>query len=419
MRPLKIFISSTVKDLFDHRKAVMRQILLMNHLPLAMELFGSRPTDAMEVCTREVEACDIFVGIYAFRYGYAPQFGRPSITEQEYLLARHKGKRCLCYFADESLRPAVSDEEEWKQVQLGTFKRRIDRELVRQTFDSPDDLCKKLAADLYRISSGDPLGCTPQDLINRWLTWEAEQRVRFVSEDLDYPRDLRGSPFIVDSPLLGLWTDYIGTRPWHEQFIGDVKRMANTASEFRQLQRLVERLKAINWNENYRAILLALEEIASEQNRAAVSDFVRQLEIETGVTETIPPWAANLTPDEKRVVRARSLRDRLADLRRAIDVWPFSRCFLVLGSLGAGKTYLVASLLADEQTHPLSEELELVDSVSENSLMSLEVPSDAGTVVRAHFPSGRGRYLILPIESPFRSARSISFGPDSSRHTCC
>jgi hypothetical protein len=67
-----------------------------------MEVFGARPEAAEEVCLNEVEDSDIFIGIYAHRYGYVPQHSEISITEQEFEHAVHHGKKIFCFLVDEN-----------------------------------------------------------------------------------------------------------------------------------------------------------------------------------------------------------------------------------------------------------------------------------------------------------------------------
>jgi hypothetical protein len=55
-----------------------------------MEAFGARPIESTEPCLDEIEESDLFVGIYAHRYGYVPAGSAVSMTEQEFLHAKTK-----------------------------------------------------------------------------------------------------------------------------------------------------------------------------------------------------------------------------------------------------------------------------------------------------------------------------------------
>jgi len=67
---MKVFISSTYDDLKDHRKAAHDELERLGLHVIWMEAFGARPMESTEACLKEIEECDLFVGIYAHRYGY-------------------------------------------------------------------------------------------------------------------------------------------------------------------------------------------------------------------------------------------------------------------------------------------------------------------------------------------------------------
>ncbi len=85
---MKVFISSTYKDLIDYRAAAIRAVEGTNYQASKMEVFGARPDEPLDACLKEVEESDLFIGIYALRYGYIPEGADISITEMEYLHAQ-------------------------------------------------------------------------------------------------------------------------------------------------------------------------------------------------------------------------------------------------------------------------------------------------------------------------------------------
>jgi len=147
---MNVFVSSTYTDLVDHRKAINDTLLRMKLRLSAMEFFGSRTDEAVPACTKEIDACDFLVGIYAWRYGWQPAPNELSITEQEFDFARSNGKKCLCYVVDEShpWPPKHVDRGASAEL-LVAFKRKVSG-LVRSNFTGPDNLAKQVAADLAR-----------------------------------------------------------------------------------------------------------------------------------------------------------------------------------------------------------------------------------------------------------------------------
>ena len=81
---MKAFLSSTYKDFIEHRKLAIEALERLGQEVGRMEVFGARAEEPTNACLSEIEACDIFIGIYAHRYGYVPPDSQISITEAEY-----------------------------------------------------------------------------------------------------------------------------------------------------------------------------------------------------------------------------------------------------------------------------------------------------------------------------------------------
>jgi hypothetical protein len=155
----KVFISSTYWDLVEHRQMVIKQIRRLGKHVICMEDFGSRPKEPIAVCTEEVNKCHAFVGIYAHRYGFVPPRGERSITEQEYALARELDKPCFCYLVNPlwPWTPGFIEDEPGKS-KLAAFKQKVNSEVVRSEFTTPDNLALQVGADLARwqLETGTP-----------------------------------------------------------------------------------------------------------------------------------------------------------------------------------------------------------------------------------------------------------------------
>ncbi|UCE05506.1 MAG: DUF4062 domain-containing protein [bacterium] len=82
---MKVFVSSTYEDLVEYRQAVKDAIIAKQHVPIMMEtLIPEGENPPKEECLENVDEADIFIGIYAYRYGFIPKGDKLSITEQEY-----------------------------------------------------------------------------------------------------------------------------------------------------------------------------------------------------------------------------------------------------------------------------------------------------------------------------------------------
>ena len=69
----KIYVSSTYQDLQEHRAQVEKVIKRMGHTDVAMEYYVAEDRRPVRKCLDDVDACDIYVGIYAWRYGWHSQ----------------------------------------------------------------------------------------------------------------------------------------------------------------------------------------------------------------------------------------------------------------------------------------------------------------------------------------------------------
>jgi len=149
---MKIFVSSTYIDLIEYRKAVERAVNLLDQQFKGMEYFGARDEEPKVAALKNVEQCDVFVGVYAHRFGTIPDGETKSITEQEFDHARKIGKPILCYRVkpDQPWSPTLIERGD-AENKLKEFLKRIEKDFVRQEFTTPEDLLAKVAADLSRV----------------------------------------------------------------------------------------------------------------------------------------------------------------------------------------------------------------------------------------------------------------------------
>src|ERR1700687_2984202 len=79
-----VMISSTARDLPEHRKEVMDACLRQGMYPIMMEHLPASDADAIAVSMKMVDDAEIYLGLFAFRYGYVPKGYDVSVTEMEY-----------------------------------------------------------------------------------------------------------------------------------------------------------------------------------------------------------------------------------------------------------------------------------------------------------------------------------------------
>src|SRR5712691_4215186 len=88
----RVFVSSTWTDLQEERNAVEKALNQLRDTEFqGMEYFGSRPDKPKDASLEEVNRANIYVGIFAHRYGSIDTESGLSITELEYRQARRRG----------------------------------------------------------------------------------------------------------------------------------------------------------------------------------------------------------------------------------------------------------------------------------------------------------------------------------------
>lgn len=139
-----VMISSTARDLPDHRKEVMDACLRQGMFPDMMEQLPATDADAIRVSLDMVDRADIYLGIFAHRYGYTPKENNPqniSITEMEYNRAVERGIPRLIFIMHDDHQLRASDVDTGESAEkLKKFKDRIGTDRVAGFFKSPVDL---------------------------------------------------------------------------------------------------------------------------------------------------------------------------------------------------------------------------------------------------------------------------------------
>jgi hypothetical protein len=141
-----IFISSTFEDLKNHRRNIWDLLGAYDVNIRGMEKFGARKEAPLATCLSEVEQCDVFLAIIAFRLGSIDDASGKSFTQREYERALELKKEILIYLADEKdsrISPQDMEFDERRQ-KLIAFKSILRERHTIDTFISEDDLAQKV-----------------------------------------------------------------------------------------------------------------------------------------------------------------------------------------------------------------------------------------------------------------------------------
>ena len=100
---VKIYLSSTYKDLRRHRATLARAMRKAGYEVVMMEEYVARDQRVEFACMGDVVGCDVYVGVFAWRYGHVPSDRNPgglSVTEMEYAAAGAKPMTRLTFLLE-------------------------------------------------------------------------------------------------------------------------------------------------------------------------------------------------------------------------------------------------------------------------------------------------------------------------------
>ena len=146
MERIKIFISS-VQSEFIHERAMLCHYIRTDVLlgkffePFIFEEVPANEHSTSRVYLKEVELCDIYLGLFGNKYGYEDKEGI-SPTEREYDLAASLHKSRLIYIK--------SIGEENRHPKETALIKKVERDIVRKTFVDIEGLRTSVYASLIR-----------------------------------------------------------------------------------------------------------------------------------------------------------------------------------------------------------------------------------------------------------------------------
>ena len=137
----RIYVSSTFKDLKDCREKVRLVLRQMNHEDVAMEYYVAEDRRPVDKCLDDVEACDLYIGIFAWRYGYIPPGYDKSITELEYRKAIETNKKCHIFLLHEDAPwlPKFVDKSDDAE-KISDLRKEFSEKYIVSFFKTPDEL---------------------------------------------------------------------------------------------------------------------------------------------------------------------------------------------------------------------------------------------------------------------------------------
>lgn len=167
----RIYVSSTFEDLKDYREKVRVALKQMRHEDIAMEYYVADDKRPLDKCLEDVASCDLYIGIFAWRYGYVPDGYNKSITELEYRKAVETGKKCLIFLLNEDVPWPIKFIDRGKnEKRIGALKTELSKEKTVSFFKSADELASLVGPAVHiwenerRIQT--PSGAANQEMLS-------------------------------------------------------------------------------------------------------------------------------------------------------------------------------------------------------------------------------------------------------------
>ena len=146
---MKVFVSSTTKDLGDARKSVCERLLQLDIQPVCMDWYTSDTKPPQQLDDARVKECDAFVIIVGHLYGQSPPGQDKSFTELEYEAAIDSGMDVYPFLASDKFPvPPSLREDDATYQKLQAFRKRLKKDHTRREFDNEDQLCTEVVAAL-------------------------------------------------------------------------------------------------------------------------------------------------------------------------------------------------------------------------------------------------------------------------------
>jgi tetratricopeptide (TPR) repeat protein len=155
----RIYVSSTYSDLRTHREKVYRVLRELGHDVVAMEDYVAGDQRPLDRCLGDVAASDVYIGIFAYRYGYIPEQDNPgerSITELEYRHAGTHGKPRLIFLLEENAAWPVGQTDMFTGegghgARIRALRQELSRDRLSSFFSTADELAQEVSVATSRL----------------------------------------------------------------------------------------------------------------------------------------------------------------------------------------------------------------------------------------------------------------------------
>jgi len=155
----RVYVSSTYSDLRDCREQVRLVLRRMGHEDVAMEHYVAESRRPLARSLEDVASCDLYIGLFAWRYGFIPPGESRSITELELRKAVETGRPCLVFLLQEGAPWPAERFETAELPKIRALRAELASEFLVAFFSNSDNLQARVTeavAEWERGGRGDP-----------------------------------------------------------------------------------------------------------------------------------------------------------------------------------------------------------------------------------------------------------------------
>jgi hypothetical protein len=289
---MRIFLSSTFRDLGAERQAAQDALRRSELVPWGMELFVSQPSEPLNVCLEQVQLSDAVVLIIGFKAGsLIPESPGLTYTRAEFELAQKLGRKVFAFFKTEVGVSVNKETAPDLHQALEDFKKAVSSAGITPAyFDSPDRLSTELLLAMGNWNAEGRPGArriftTPKEFfapfesdVPRLFDFKQTLRGRdaqlqslndFLAEPTAIVGVLVGRGGIGKSKLLHDWVQTVNNRKilfvredadWHDEAskeipAGDILIVADDAHRFDFLPRLLLLARNLALRQNVKVVI--------------------------------------------------------------------------------------------------------------------------------------------------------------------
>ena len=286
---LKIFLSSTQADLVRARENIIKFLGVLKPEIVAMELFGSDETKPIDFCLSQVRKCNIFIGVYAERYGFVDAQSGRSFTELEYIEASKMLKTggitsLLLYVVDPKAHWPLDlvERDPDKMAKLAEFKEKILSNHTVSFFQNADDLPFFVLRDVIRkigVGSDALFRAKERKTVSQKISLGRPIGMEYYGEDFsklffgrDKELDVLEDQILKHKISLLIGSSGVGkTSLLYAGLMNRVKEMGWQTALVRPLTEPVKNLKRLLWDQLLRGDLPSEFDFSSVLNAASTA----------------------------------------------------------------------------------------------------------------------------------------------------